>query len=676
MSLTRQAALLLVGALWLAILASLGVHAVGMQRTLALQLEVRNRDDASLLALALSQQGGDETLMQTVASATFDLGHYRRLRLVGDDGRVRFDLGGGERLADAPGWLVAAMPIDAPPGTAQVTDGWRRLGQVELASHSAWAHEAMWQALQHTALLLLVLGALAGAAAMLALRAWQRPLEVTVAQAQALEEGRFVVADEPRAPELKRLTRSMNAMVRRLQQWFDAQAAQVDALQRLADTDAVTGLPNRRCFMARLAAGRDAAAAAARPGDTPASGPTAATQAGVAGRAAIPAESGAAALLLLRVRDLQGLNDRLGHRGADEALRRIALTLQQAAKAEGGVAVGRLNGSDFALAIDEPGRAARTAAALMRALRDGPLADTPGLQLAIGGVDEAGALPLPALLAAADAALAQAEAGAPFAVEVVAARAESARLDGAQAWRRGIEQALREGHARLQPRAVRTRDGELLYLACPLRLQLDPGGAFLPARDWLPLAARSRLLDRTDAFAVEQALRATESDGRARAVHLAAASLAAPGFVDRVHGLLQRHPKAARSLLLEVAEPGSESLVGVLREAAAVWRGSGVRIGVEVADGALQGRAWLQTVALAQLRIAGRAVAGLAGDAALQTYARSLATLAHGLGLRVVASGIDDAADLAAVWRLGFDGASGAAVDGGPGPQRDGAGAA
>ena len=106
MSLTRQAALLLVGALWLAILGSLGVHALGMQRTLQVQLDVRNRDSASLMALALSQQGADETLMQTVAAATFDLGHYRRLTLRGADGRVWFDLRSQDRLAQAPQWLV------------------------------------------------------------------------------------------------------------------------------------------------------------------------------------------------------------------------------------------------------------------------------------------------------------------------------------------------------------------------------------------------------------------------------------------------------------------------------------------------------------------------------------------------------------------------------------------
>ena len=74
------------------------------------------------------------------------------------------------------------------------------------------------------------------------MRAWRRPLLATVAQAQALEERRFIIADEPRVPELRQLTRSMNSVVRRLQAVFEQQAATLEELRVQAQTDAVTGL--------------------------------------------------------------------------------------------------------------------------------------------------------------------------------------------------------------------------------------------------------------------------------------------------------------------------------------------------------------------------------------------------------------------------------------------------
>jgi EAL domain-containing protein (putative c-di-GMP-specific phosphodiesterase class I) len=52
----------------------------------------------------------------------------------------------------------------------------------------------------------------------------------------------------------------------------------------------------------------------------------------------------------------------------------------------------------------------------------------------------------------------------------------------------------------------------------------------------------------------------------------------------------------------------------------------------------------------------------LAVDEAVRGYASSLVALVHGLGLKALAEGIDDPDDLAALWLLGFDGATGRAV--------------
>ena len=80
----------------------------------------------------------------------------------------------------------------------------------------------------------------------------RRPLERTVEQARAITERRFVTVAEPDVPELRNVTRAMNAMVARVKAMFEEQAGQVELLRRQAHCDPLTGLSNRAHFLGRV----------------------------------------------------------------------------------------------------------------------------------------------------------------------------------------------------------------------------------------------------------------------------------------------------------------------------------------------------------------------------------------------------------------------------------------
>ena len=42
----------------------------------------------------------------------------------------------------------ALLPIEAVPGVAQVSDGWRALGRIEVQSHDTFAYDELWHAVQ------------------------------------------------------------------------------------------------------------------------------------------------------------------------------------------------------------------------------------------------------------------------------------------------------------------------------------------------------------------------------------------------------------------------------------------------------------------------------------------------------------------------------------------------
>lgn len=634
MTLTRRMALFIALLLLLALGGAWVIHTLGARDALQQQQDMRNRDAAATLALAMSQHSADRGAMQAVATAQFDQGHYQRITLRAPDGRLSINLEQAESEARTPRWFAALLPLQAAPGTALVSSGWTELGTLTVSAHSTWAREALWHASARTAGLLAGLAALAALATTLMLRAWQRPLQATVAQAQALEQGRFVLAPLPSLPELRDLTRSMNATVRRLQDVLSTQAQQVAYLQRRAQLDAVTSLPVRGQFVQGL------------------------------DRLLAAHGSEGVALVLVRVTQLDKVNQQRGRDAADAVLRALAQVLQAQIAAEPDTLGGRLSGGDFALALPVPGAALSLAPSLHQRLREAVQQAAPGLPVpprvlvaALEGLQGAQA---ETLLASASWSLVRAEAGQGLHLEP----ASPAMPDSlpVQARQSQVAEAVAAGRWRLGEFAVMQREGQLLHLECPLRLQLLPGGDFEPAGRWLPLARRAGLMPQVDLGAISLALQAIAADGQARAVNVALSSLAAPGLVAAVAAQLRAAPAAARALSIEWVDGGQADWAAA-EPAIALWRPLGVRMGVEHAGAAPEQLNRLRDLGLDYVKVDGLHLRDVAGDATVNAYARSLVGLIQLLGLKALAEGVDNEADLAMLWQLGFDGATGRALN-------------
>ena len=483
------------------------------------------------------------------------------------------------------------------------------------------------------------------AAAGLSWRRWRATLEVALEQARALEQGRTVFAAVPPSAEAAELVQGMNAAARRLEQGAAEQQARLLALQAEAHADPVTGLPNRRLLLGRI--------------ETATSG----------------------ALLLLRIRPLDAVNARLGHAGTDALLRLLGAVLQNYPERVDGAFVGRLNGSDFALGLPVPGLARETAESLAAAVRASLATVGPEADVVIGGVDPLPPGPAPgrasAALARADAALARAETQGPFAIEVDAGLA-TLPIAGDHAWRERIRQALSDPRrCRLQEQPVLAADGSVMHVLCTLELSL--GDASDPASnathlgphhldtaiDWVPHAARARLLPLADGVALDLALRASAQDGQPRAVRLSPASLATPGFAGDVTQRLLDASRSSGRIALWLGVPERAALQAEplgLVEAVAAWRRLGARVGLSQAGGPSDSLVRLAGLGLDHLRVASAYLAGVAGDADVQRFAAGLVAFAHGRGWMILAEGVDSPDDLRGLWSLGFDGAAGPAV--------------
>lgn len=637
MSLIRQLWLLLVATVVLGAVGSTAVSVGAARDHLQTALRLKNSDNAQALALALSQQRGDATAAELLIAAQFDTGFYDSIRLLAPEGRVMIERRAAAVAADAgdaPGWFVRLTPIVSEPGIAQVSDGWKALGSLEVVSTARFAHADLWRGSLRSALWLAGVGVLLGAAGALVLGRIRRPLQATVAQAEALVERRFVTMPEPAVPELRQLAAAMNALVRRLQSIFGEQDRQLDALRREAHLDTVTGLAQRGHFLGQLGSllARD---------DAPPEG----------------------WLVLLRLRDLATLNRLHGHRAVDAWLAAWAAELKRLLDDVPGARLGRLNGSDFAVyapaqAHELPARADRLHDALQL-----PLGGLPAADLALGAIGWTAGSEVATLMREADAALAQAEArpDGHRAMFVDLPRHDDLHpaAAGEAVWRQRLSQALTRGDAQLGAFPVRSREGGLLHLESPLRLRLDDAGPAQPAARWLAWATRTRLIGEADLCAVRLGLRAIALDGRPRAVNLAPESLADRDFTAALHEALRTHADAARSLWLEVGERAAADHLPLVRELARLCQPLGVKVGLEHAGERLGRIDRLYEAHLDYVKLDRALSSGIAQDPRRAEFLRGLVWMLHGLGIAAYAEGVVDGADAEALWQCGVDGQTG-----------------
>ena len=632
MSMYRQLWIALIIGTLLALAGALLANTLSARSYLQTQLEMKNIDNATVLAQSLSQRAVDPVELELSIAALFDGGHYDAITLVDPRGKVLVERRAGAEKSAVPSWFSALLPIRPAPGTAHITSGWKQVGLLTVVSRSQFAYQTLWRSTLQMIAALAFAGLIAGYLATLILRRLKRPLDAVVEQARAIAERRFVTTPESNVPELRQLTVAMNSTVVLLKSLFADEAERLEAIRREANTDALTGLANRHHFMEQM-------------------------------NEALAVEDGArGSLVLLRLSQLAELNRQMGHKATDQLLVAIgALVDGQAQHGADGFAA-RLNGSDFALVLRgaEPHAVAQQ---LLDAVTGEIAARSsldPAVFVGIGKIQYG--LNLGALLSQVDTALAAAEAQGTSAVreELPLNIAEAPRSAGE--WARLIERSLEQRWVRVASFPVADLNGRVVHRESALRLMF--GGEWFPAARFLPIAERLGLTTRLDLVAVTLGLDELARDPAlpGLAVNLSARSVQDPRFRQQVLDLIAARAAVASRLWLEVPETGVFAQLDAFRVFCHSLRASGCKLGIEHFGRHFKQIGLLHDMALDYVKVDGSFVRDINANGGNQIFLRGLCSIVHKMGLQVYAEGVSDAAELGALGALGFDGATGPAV--------------
>jgi diguanylate cyclase (GGDEF)-like protein len=404
-------------------------------------------------------------------------------------------------------------------------------------------------------------------------------------------------------------------------------------LERRAVTDELTGLPNAAYFRERV-------------------------------DEALAADPAPVAVMVMDLDRFKDINDTLGHEYGDHVLKTVAGRIGDALQGDAEL-VTRLGGDEFAVFVPEQGRAPALANRLMDLLaqpcRVGDMELEVGLSIGISRFPQHGDSAA-ALLRQADVAMYSAKDGQ-TGVEAYSPgrdRHTTARLSLVGDLRRAIADG--QIYLQYQPKIdLRTRSVRAVEALA--RWEHPVLGPQSPI-EFIGLAEQTGLIRPLTRSVLERALmqvRAWRDRGLevSVAVNLSPRSLCDPHLADQVAEQLAAAGLGADALVLEITE--STLMHDPARAMQTVQRlhEMGVELSIDDFGTGYSSLAYLKRLPIDELKVDRSFVANLVTDQSDAVIVRSTIELAHNLGLRTVAEGVEDAATLEHLAGLGCDLAQG-----------------
>jgi diguanylate cyclase (GGDEF)-like protein/PAS domain S-box-containing protein len=359
----------------------------------------------------------------------------------------------------------------------------------------------------------------------------------------------------------------------------------------------------------------------------------------------------ALALLFLDLDQFKEVNDSLGHAEGDALLVQAAARLQEITRGEDTVC--RLGGDEFVLLLPDTAQdgALRVADKLLTAFRQPfmvaghPLRTTVSIGIALYPNDGNS---FAELLKNADTALYQAKQEGRN-TRVFYDRQMNAAILQRLVLESELRQALASGQLRAyyQPK-IRLSDGQTVGAEALLRWPHPEHGMIPPGR-FIPVAETSDLIVELGVWMLGEVCRQLarwRADGLPIlpvAVNLAARHFRQPGLADCIRGLLEASALPAQALELELTESSLLEAGPQTAETLQALEELGVGLAIDDFGTGYSSLSYLKRLPLCALKIDQSFVRDLVSDPDDRTIAAAIVALGHGLGLKVIAEGVETA---------------------------------
>ena len=597
------------------------------------QLYLKNVDNASSLALMISQLDKDPVELELLVSATFDTGHYKRIELQNPNGEVIVKRTFTDELkATAPQWFRAVYGLNVQPGVGQVNNGWQQFGTLFIESHSQYAEQALWESALKLFFSFLIVAFFACIVSAYFLSRILKPLDDVVYQANAFGEKRFIKSSVPRTFEFARLVQSMNQLSTRFSRIIKEDNKRLEELRFKSQHDELTGLANREYFGATLEAHLQKSKDHAH-----------------------------GALFLFRVVNLDRVSEEVGRVEMVNFLRRFSQMLvsflesNQEHFSENYIA--RISHSDFTVLFSDIDDIQAISERILL-MHQSFVEEYKNVKLAIPHSctyiqkDDTRF----DVLKRADELLKSSGKQSDVQAKVAQIKQESELFDNATSWKNAIEEALNNNNLEINTYPVTSFTGPVMQNQLGLSLKL--GGQVYRASYYYQWANRLKLLARLD-WGLIKALVAhysIEPPSELISVELSAQTLLDDAALASILTYLSAFPDLASKICFDIRESIAVSEIKIFKDFCEQARCMGAKVALKRVGPEFTKIYKIQEFGLEMIKIDSVYGHNISYSQDNQTFLRGVCTLAHSIGIKVVAQGVTSQDDIDTLINLGFDG--------------------
>ena len=324
MSLSKQL-LILLSALFLMIFSvNFGLSVNNIKAYMEGEAQNHAQDTATSLGLSLSPYmiNSSDPIIKTMASAIFDMGYYREIRLEDANNHEFIRLTNDKAVEGVPDWFIHYLPMKLASAKSEISSGWNITGVVHVTVNPAFAYSKLYEQAKTAFYYSLVAFIISMLLLVMLLRLTLRSLQRLNQLALNIAEGRFETLKVlPWTSEVKNVAISMNTMSQKIEATFAALNHKLQAMGSSLLNDDLTGLCKKSVFETDIMA--------------------------------LLSEHNPAYLLLIKIDSLPALAQEQGSDVIDQLLKAFAEQLQALSKqhADAGVKSYRYYGGEFAMLV-------------------------------------------------------------------------------------------------------------------------------------------------------------------------------------------------------------------------------------------------------------------------------------------------------------------------------------